>query len=162
MRDFSDCPDLKTLAGGKYRLQRDESYFAEHGESSRMPDRWLLIIPCAHGQIFPFGAGLLGASTNGRGGIAGRLAALPGCRVHQDGDDGLTVVFPEAMFAAVAAILKPRRRRRWSEAQRAKAIAEGRLFGATAPLQNDFGGQAREIASPVDRKCHFGGQRVLR
>jgi hypothetical protein len=62
------------------------------------------------------------------------LAALPGCRVHQDGDDGLTVVFAEAMFEAVAAILKPRRRRCWSEAERAKRSASGSLFRSISTL----------------------------
>lgn len=129
MTDRSLCPDLKALSAGQYRVLREETYAAEHGNRARAADPWLLTIPCRHGHIFPFGAGMLAASTNRRGGIAGQLAALPGCRVHQDGDDGLTVVFPAAMFKAVAAIIKPRRRRRWSEAQRAKAIAAGRLLG---------------------------------
>jgi hypothetical protein len=162
MNDRSPCPDLKALAAGKYRLKREESYHVEHGKHGRSMDPWLWMIPCQHGHMFPFGSGLLGASTDRRGGIARRLAALPGCRVHQDGDDGLTVVFPEAMFEMVAAILKPRRRRRWSEAQRARAIAEGRLLGVKPRVQIDFGGQTREIAAPVDRKCHFGRRRVLR
>lgn len=130
----ADCPDLKTLAAGKYRVKRDESYHAEHGKRSRSADPWLWVIPCLHGHVFAFGAGLLGASTDRRARIARRLAALPGCRVHQDGDDGLTIVFPEAMFETVAAILKPRRRRRWSEAERAKRLASGNLFRSASPL----------------------------
>ena len=162
MNDRSPCPDLKVIAAGKYRLLCDESYSAEHGARGRSADLWLLTIPCLHGHVFPFGPGMLAASTNRHGGIAGRLAALPGCRVHQDGDDGLTVVFPEAMFQAVAAIIRPRRRRRWSEAQRAQAVAEGRLLGAKPRVQIDFGGQTREIAASVESKCQFGRQRVLR
>lgn len=134
MTDRSACPDLKALAAGKYRVKREESYHAEHGERGRSADPWLWYIPCLHGHVFPFGPGLLGASTDRRGGIAWRLAALPGCRVHQDGDDGLTVVFPEAMFEAVASILKPRRRRRWSEAERAKRLASGNLFKSATTL----------------------------
>jgi len=130
----ADCPDLKTIAAGKYRLNRDESYHAEHGERGRSSAPWLWVIPCLHGHVFPFGSGLLAASTDRRGGIARRVAALPGCHVHQDGDDGLTVVFPVAMFETVAAILKPRRRRRWSEAERAKRLASGSLFRSTSPL----------------------------
>ena len=162
MKDRSPCPDLKAIAAGKYRVKLEESYYAERGKRGRSADPWLLTIPCLHGHVFPFGPGMLAASTNLRGGIAGRLAALPGCRVHQDGDDGLTVVFPEAMFQAVAAILKPRRRRRWSEAQRAQAIAAGRLLGAKPRVQIDFGGQTREIAASVESKCQYGRQRVLR
>ena len=135
MNDRSPCPDLKALAARKYRVKREESYHIEHGKRGRSVDPWLWIIPCRHGHMFPFGSGLLGASTDRRGGIARRLAALPGCRVHQDGDDGLTIMFPEAMFEAVAAILKPRCRRRWSDAQRVKAAAEGRLFGIKLPVQ---------------------------
>jgi hypothetical protein len=131
MTDRSPCPDLKAIAAGKYRVKREESYHAEHGRSV---DPWLWIIPCRHGHMFPFGSGLLGASTDRRGEIARRLAALPGCHVHQDGDDGLTVVFPEGMFEAVASLLKARRRRRWSEAARAKRLAAGCLFRSTTTL----------------------------
>ena len=134
MTDRSPCPDLKALAGGKYRVKRDESYHAEHGERGRSADLWLWFVPCLHGHLFPFGQGMLGASTDRRGGIARQLAALPGCRVHQDGDDGLTIVFPETLFEAVASILKARRRRFWSEAERAKHLASSHLFRSASPL----------------------------
>jgi hypothetical protein len=126
------CPDLKALAAGKYRVKPEESY---GGKRSRSADPWLLTVPCRYGHVFAFGAGLLGASTDRRARIARRLTALPGCRVHQDGDDGLTVVFPEAMFEAVALLLQARRRRRWSEAQRARAMADGRLLAAKPRVQ---------------------------
>ena len=134
MSDRSPCPDLKALAAGKYRVKREESYHAEHGERGRSADLWLWFIPCLHGHVFPFGAGLLGASTDRRGGIARRLAALPGGRVHQDGDDGLIAVFPDSMFETVASILKARRRRSWSEAERAKRVASGGLFKSATTL----------------------------
>jgi hypothetical protein len=55
--------------------------------------------------------------------VAKRLKALPYCRVVQDGDDGANVVFPVDRFEEVAAIMRPRRRRRLPERQRV-AVAE--------------------------------------
>jgi hypothetical protein len=55
------------------------------------------------------------------------LVALGG-RLHQDGDDGATIVFDVADFDKVAAVMKPLRRRQLSIEQR-QACAE-RLLAA--------------------------------
>ena len=69
--------DLKTRFGKRYRITHDQAHAAEYGEGSRVHDPWLLTIPCRHGHIYPHGGELLGASTDRRGSIARRLAALP-------------------------------------------------------------------------------------
>ena len=122
-----ECLDLKALFGERYRVLRDKSsYQAEYGENAYRPDPWLWIIPCRQGEIFPHGGNLLAASTKRRGLKSGELKRLACCRVHQDGDDGVTVVFNLADFETVAAIMEPKRRLRWSAAQR--AAHSGRLF----------------------------------
>jgi hypothetical protein len=60
------------------------------------------MIVCRHGHIFPYGGDLLGASTNKRGAIAKRLAALSCVQVTQDGDDGINIVFHIGDFDEVA------------------------------------------------------------
>ncbi len=80
-----------------------------------------MILPCQRGHIYPHGGDTLAASTNGRGPTARKLAALPGVILHQDGTDGVTVLFPVAMFDDVAALMLPRRRRTLSPEARAAA-----------------------------------------
>jgi hypothetical protein len=59
--------------------------------------------------------------------VARQLAALPGVRIHQDGGIGgeMTFLFDVTLFDQVALIVKPRRRRRLSEAHRDKLSAAG-------------------------------------
>jgi hypothetical protein len=102
------CIDLRDHFGNRYRTVYEDSYWAERGDTARVHDPQLLTIPCKFGDVYPHGRELLGASTNRRGKIAKRLAALPSVRVVQDGDDGINVVFHVSAFTEVAAILKPK------------------------------------------------------
>lgn len=141
-----NCIDLKDKYGHKYRVEHDESYRAERGR-----DPWLLIIPCRHGHIYPYGGDLLGAATNCRGPVANRLKALPGVQVVQDGDDGINVTFRLEQFDVVAAVLKPRRRRRLSPEHKDKLVAAGAPFRKTAGCQNAGadGRRARTVGQAV-------------
>jgi len=70
--------------------------------------------------------------------------------VWQDGDDGMNVVFPQRAFAAVAAIVKPKRKRQLTEKQRQAAgerLAKHRFKPAA---QSDFSGQGRAQTPQVD------------
>jgi len=117
-----DCVNLKERFGRRYRVVYEESYHAERGQHAHTDDPWLQIIPCRLGHIFPWGGSTLAASTNTRGPTARKLAALDFTTVAQDGDDGLTVIFPVEHFAKVAKILRPHCRRRLTAAQKAAAI----------------------------------------
>ena len=117
-----DCVNLKERFGRQYRVVYEESYYADRGQGAHAADPWLQIIPCRLGHIFPHGGSLLAASTNTRGATARKLASLDFATVHQDGNDGLTVLFPVEKFAAVARLLHPRRRRQLTEAQKAAAV----------------------------------------
>jgi hypothetical protein len=70
-----------------------------------------MLLPCKIGHVFPFGGTRLAASVDGFPRLAKKIAALPTARVHQDGDDGTTIVFDVAQFDAVAKIMQPKRRR---------------------------------------------------
>jgi hypothetical protein len=112
--------DLKKQFGAEYQVVLDES--ADVAGQSTSDRRWLPQIPCKYGHVYPHGEDTLGASAEGRI-IAGKLAALPGVRVHQRGDREVTAVFPPAVFPAVAALLRPRKRRRLSAEQAASGAA---------------------------------------
>ena len=117
----------------------EESYCAERGDAARAEDPWLQIIPCRLGHIFPWGGSTLAASTNTRGGTARNLAPLDFTTVAQDGDDGLTVLFPVEKFAQVAELMKPRRRRQISETERARLADMGRKYGYQARISERQG-----------------------
>jgi hypothetical protein len=123
-----DCIDLNQF-GDKYKLSLDPA------AKPRNKDPWLITMLCRHGEIYPFGGNLLAASTNTRGPVANQLAKLG--RIHQDGDDGITVVFDVADFDAVAKVMKPKRRRKlspWERSNLALASRPSRIStGAGAP-----------------------------
>jgi hypothetical protein len=110
--DRPDCINLKARYGRRYRVEYEESYYADRGDGARAEDPWLLIIPCRYGHIYPFGGDRLAASVDGHPNVAGTLRRLPCVEVWQDGDFGeLTVVFDARHLPKVARIMRPRRRR---------------------------------------------------
>jgi hypothetical protein len=106
-----ECVNLKERFGRRFKVVYEESYYAERPEFRAAEAPWLMMIPCQHGHICPWGGENLAACTRTAGPIAKRLKALPFATVAQDGSDGANVVFPVDHFEEVAAIMKPRRRR---------------------------------------------------
>lgn len=138
-----DCINLREMFGANFRATYEESYYADHGDGARADDPWLQQIPCDHGTITPYGGEDLAACTNRRGPIARKLLALPCVTPWQDGDDGVNARFHVADFAAVAAVMKPKRKRKLSPEHLAKLTAASTAFrfqpvrhGSNAP-QND-------------------------
>ena len=119
------CIDLAERFGRRYRVQYEESYFAQYGPRARVNDPWLKIIPCRAGHICPWGGSKLAAVTNKAGPTARKLAALPGASLWQDGSDGATVLLDVALFPQVAKLMHPRRCRRLTPEQRAKLLEAG-------------------------------------
>ena len=87
-----------------------------------------MIMLCQYGHICPWGGSNLAACTDRPGRIVNRLKALPFITVAQNGADGANVVFDVAHFDAVAEIMRPRRRRRLSGAQKAAAAERLRQY----------------------------------
>jgi hypothetical protein len=136
-----DCVNLRERFGRRYRVEYEESYYAQHGPRARTDDPWLQIIPCQAGHIYPWGGSTLAASTNGRGPTANKLMALPGTTVHQDGSDGMTILFPVERFAEVAALMHPKRRRQMTAEQRQAAAERLAKYAFPPARQNGVGGQ---------------------
>jgi hypothetical protein len=117
-----ECINLKERFGGRFKVEFEESYDAERPEFRAAEALWLMVIPCQHGHICPWGGELLAACTNRRGLVARRLVRLAFVKVAHDADDGVNVTFSVQRFPEVAAIMKPRRRRRLSAEHRQKLI----------------------------------------
>lgn len=135
-----NCIDLKERFGQRCRIRYEDT-------DRRGRDPWLAMIDCRHGHIYPHGGDLIGASTNNRGAIAKRLAALACVRVVQDGDDGINVVFNAADFLTVAAVMKPKRRRSLTPAQATERTERLRKYRFSPASQNDFRGRKTRPAS---------------
>jgi hypothetical protein len=149
----SACVNLKERFGGRFKVRSEESYRADRGDGARAEDPWMMILPCGYGHIFPHSGSLLAASVDGHSNVAGMLRRLPCCRVHQDGDFGeLTVLFDVADLAEVAKIMRPRRRRQVSAAERARLVGMG--FKKT-------GAQAHVDVEPTARGCDPASQAHL-
>jgi hypothetical protein len=113
--------DLKALAGDKYRVTIESSYYAETGSAQkRNRDPYLWQVVGRHGDVFMWSPELLAVSTHKRGGIARRLLELPCTTVVQDGQDGLTLTFEAQYLDTVADLAKLRRRPVLSEERRAE------------------------------------------
>jgi len=126
LRADPPCIDLAERFGRRYRVEYEESYFAQYGPRARVNDPWLKIIPCQRGHIYPFGPSTLAATTSTRGPTARKLAALDFATIHQDGDDGVTILFPMDRMPEVAELMKPRRRRAAPTQAQLEALAAGR------------------------------------
>jgi hypothetical protein len=143
-----DCINLKQRFGRRFKVTHEESREAEFGDGARTVDPWLLLIPCQYGHIFPWGDSLLAASVDGHPRVARKIAALDCCTVVQDGDDGeLTATFDEDDFRQVADLMKPRRRRQVSEAER-KRLADLSARHGFKPRQrivnDEYSGRRRD------------------
>jgi hypothetical protein len=124
------CLNLRELFSTRYRISRDEAF-------DSLSDPWSHQIPGRCGTIYPFSATLLAVDIDGHPGVAKKVAALPGIRLHQDGDHEKTFVFPLGLFEQVAAIVKPRKRRRQTEEQKQASIVRLSGFQFQPARQSD-------------------------
>ena len=122
-----DCINLKDRFGDRFKVKYEESYYAVRSKQT-IEDPWRMILLCQYGHICPWGGSKLAACTKRSGRIANKLMALSFIELAQDGDDGTNVVFDAAHFDEVARIMKPRRRRRMSDAQKAAAAERLRQY----------------------------------
>ena len=77
------CLNLRHQFGDRYRVEYEESYFADRGDGTRADDPWLQIIPCARGHIYQWDTVTL-AAFHPRGPTARKLGKLDFATIHQD------------------------------------------------------------------------------
>ncbi len=106
------CIDLLVLCGARYKIEFEESHHVEKPDYRNQDRPWLAQIPCLNGHVGVWGNNLLVACTNKSGTVSTELRQLPFVEVVADGNDGINVTFDVEHFDEVAAIMKPRRRRR--------------------------------------------------
>ena len=110
--------DLRARFGDRYRI-RPEAGGTTWYETPKHERPWLLEVPCRYGIVYPQSGETLAASTD-RPRIGAKLRALPGVLTAR-GDAEVVVPFHVDDADAVLRVLKPYRRRRLSEAERARS-----------------------------------------
>ena len=118
--------DLRAEYGHRWKIGLDAA------AGGRWSDPWNFKILCRHGEICPWGDGILAASTRRAGAVANRLLALKGVEAIHDGDDGASIAFPISKLKDVAKVMKPRTARHANPAQLA-ALEWGRLQRPPTP-----------------------------
>jgi hypothetical protein len=121
------CINLRERFGRRYKIGWDTAYDPKHRPKDKL-DPWMMLILCQRGEIYPYGGDLLAVDIDGRPVTARRLAK-PGLRLVQDGDNEKTFVFPVEQFAQVAKIVKPRRCRQVSDAEKRRLADLARRHG---------------------------------
>jgi len=130
-------PNLQKLFGTEYLIGHDPA--AETYEEKKDP--WAMQIHC-RGQgvtIYPYAHDSLAIQCDNRPFIANKLAEL-GLSIQQDGDREKTFLFSVSMFAEVAKIVKPHRRRSLSDQQRADKATQMKAINADkiGPFEPEF------------------------
>jgi hypothetical protein len=140
-----NCPDLRWLVRGIYRVGRDPA--AEAGVN----DPWMVTLPGRYGLIYPFGRDRLAVEISDQR-IASRVAAaLDGAKPYQRGWWHWCYTFPVSHLGVVAAIIQPAKVRRMSAAAKKRLAAIGgstRFGGENTAL--DPASVAQDASEPVE------------
>ena len=116
------CPNLWELYGKRYKISFDPAY-----NPGSVPwenrDPWYMTIRGRLGAIVPWGDGLLGLMIDRHPFKAAEVLNIPGSKLVQSGDHELTITFPAERFAEAAEIVRPYKRRQYTDEERT-AIGE--------------------------------------
>jgi hypothetical protein len=113
--------DLKSLAAALSLRTAWEPPATPTGGVPESERPWHVLIPAKHGHIYVHGENTLGAFTDAPN-VAAILRTLPGVAPHKRGDREYSFLFPPDYLEQVAQVLHARRRRRLSEATRARLV----------------------------------------
>jgi hypothetical protein len=107
------CLNLAQLFGGRYVVRQDPAH-PRHSPA----DPWMMLLRSRIGVIFPYGQHLLGVEIEGRPSIRKRLDGLGCCRRYLAGERFGCWLFHVRDFERVAAVVKPARKRGWTDSER--------------------------------------------
>jgi len=130
-------PVMSAVYDKGFRLVKDPSWSKHEPAEDRM---WCWELPCRRGRRFgakrkahisAHGEGTLAYSGLGMK-LRRELLAIPGVRSHQTGDEEFAVTFPTGLFEAVAAVVKPYRRKVAPSFSTNGGVSEAPLNAGTA------------------------------
>ena len=143
-----DCIDLTDRFGKQYRISFDPAYDPKSRPRDKL-DRWMMVIEGQRGTIYPYGRNLLAVEVEGRPVTSRKLLTLLGTTVVQDGENFTAFTFDASLFAEVAIVVRSRRRRVVSEAERVRLrkVGEAHRFRSAQLRQSE-----RFQRAPTHRK----------
>ena|SRR3989337_1487223 len=116
--------NLKETYGSIYRIRFDPAV----GKSSTlMADPDYQIIPCRHGEIYPYSAKLLAVWVNGSKRIGKIKREMPDLKIQNDGQGEAIFLFNPNLFNQIADYVKPHRKRQSSQSQ-LENLTKGRAY----------------------------------
>ena len=129
LRDLNNAGgiDLWRTFGDEFKITTDPSCDAK-GVPRTSLDPWYFQIPCKYGTIWVWGSQELAIDIDYHDQIANKVRAVPGVWLAHDGDREKTFVFDVSLFRQIAAIVLPRKRRKWTSAQKEALVERGRRF----------------------------------
>jgi hypothetical protein len=120
----TECVNLLEMFGDRFRVSFDPAYDPDHVPRTKL-DPWMMQLLCERGVIYPYGGDRLAVEIDSRPQTAKAVGAIPGVVLYQDGSTEKTFLFPLSLFDQVAGIVRPRKRRRLSDEQRAAFVSSG-------------------------------------
>jgi hypothetical protein len=129
---MTECIHLANRFDHQYRITFDKAYYLTNRPRETLGP-WFMQIPCRYGTIYPHGGVMLVVEIDHHNRVANRVASLPGAELIQDGDDEKAIRFHVDSFDSVAKIVRPRRRRQISDAERARLAGLSRDHGFQTP-----------------------------
>ena len=123
------CINLKERFGKKWRVKKEIK--------TNSPDSWNFVMPCKLGHICPWGGTVLAACIDKHPLIIKRVSKLPFMTLHQHGNDGANLLFDVEHFDKVIKFMKPYKRRKLSEEQKAESVERLKQYGLKKKLAHD-------------------------
>jgi hypothetical protein len=145
---MTTCVNLRERFGNQYRITFDEAYDPRNRPRDKL-DPWMMQIPCRFGTIYPHGGRVLAIEVDQHPMAVRLLEAIPACRGHQASNRERTFLFDLADFPAVAAVVRPRQKRRLSDAQRQSARERIMAWHAQKPSPERFQASATHANGPT-------------
>jgi hypothetical protein len=131
--------NLRERYGDRYRIGHDPA--AETWKEQQDP--WMMTVLCQGGVvIYPVGGDDLAVEVDHHPGLARQLQDIPGVTSSQSGDHEQTFLFDLGLFDRVAAVVKPRKKRKCPLSREQQREAGLRLVEARgkAKTQSDNSG----------------------
>ena len=136
-----ECINVRKRFGKRYRIAFDPCYSSFNVPKDKL-DPWYMVIPCKYGGLFAWSDTRLVADVTGHPRIASKLLKFDCVEVEHRGDpENLTVHFDVKDFDQVAAVMKPKKRKRLSEERRRKLAEAGAKYRFPRGAQGQYSDQ---------------------
>ena len=124
-------------------------------------DPWMMTIPCEVGHIYPFGDRLLAIDIEGHCRMRGMVKRLACTELHTEGDADICCLFDVANIDQVAKLVKPKRRRQYTDEQRAEMTDRLRAYQYPFRSKTPPDGSRTASKPPTRTSGHVASQAAV-